>query len=142
MGRRLHGKHGMYILNPRVSSKSIISTHLHLKYDDQKALGKFVVIMYDRSSAAAGTDEARQDMFVGKQKSFDASLAARTALIQHITCAAYQGGYIRCQAVTGQVETEGPDMGMKCQNDTWQTFWTTLPPVAQLSTSDKVWLKD
>jgi hypothetical protein len=91
--------------------------------DDQSILEKFVVIMYDISSATENT-------------SYDSPPSPSTtqaALIQHIKRAAYQAICIWEQETTiCQMETKSPVYwGWKKQDDMWQMFWTVLPPIAQ-----------
>ncbi|KAJ8351997.1 hypothetical protein SKAU_G00234730 [Synaphobranchus kaupii] len=99
---------------------------------DLQVLEKFVITMYDRSSTAAGIDDARLDMFARKQKPYEAIPPTRAALIQHAKHAAYQAGCIWGQATVCQMETKSPaDWGWTKQGDLWQIFWTVLPPIAQ-----------
>ncbi|KAJ8364285.1 hypothetical protein SKAU_G00131160 [Synaphobranchus kaupii] len=99
---------------------------------DLQVLEKFVITMYDRSSTAAGIDDARLDMFARKQKPYEAIPPTRAALIQHAKRAAYQAGCIWGQATVCQMETKSPsDWGWTKQGDLWQIFWTVLPPIAQ-----------
>ncbi|KAJ8375399.1 hypothetical protein SKAU_G00059790 [Synaphobranchus kaupii] len=75
---------------------------------DLQVLEKFVITMYDRSSTAAGIDDARLDMFARKQKPYEAIPPTRAALIQHAKRAAYQAGCIWGQATVCQMETKSP----------------------------------
>ena len=47
--------------------------------DDLQKLEKFVVLMYDRSSAASCVNEARLDHFARKQRTYDAIPPTRAA---------------------------------------------------------------
>ena len=51
---------------------------------DTKLLGKFIVMMYDRSSSAEAVDDARLELFARKQRSYEAIPPTRAALVQHI----------------------------------------------------------
>jgi len=51
--------------------------------DDLQKLEKFVVLTYDKSSAATGVDEARLDLFARKQRSYDAIPPTSVALKEH-----------------------------------------------------------
>ena len=62
--------------------------------DDLQKLEKFVVVMYDRSSAATGVDEVRLNLFACKERSYDAIPPTSAALMEHAKCAAYQAGII------------------------------------------------
>ena len=57
--------------------------------DDLQKLENFVVVMYDRSSAASCVNEARLDHFAGKQRTYDAIPPTRAALREHAKRAAY-----------------------------------------------------
>ena len=65
----------------------------------------FVVLMYDRSSAASCVNEARLDLFARKQRTYDAIPPTRAALRSHAKRAAYQGGVIWGQATASNPET-------------------------------------
>lgn len=99
--------------------------------DDMQQLEHFVTIMYDRSSAATGVDEARLDLFARKQRSYDAIPPTSAALKEHAKRAAYQAGIIWGQAMTTNPDLPSPaDWGWVQKEETWQVVWTTLPPVA------------
>jgi len=100
--------------------------------DDQSILEKFVVTMYDRSSATDSIDVARLELLSRKQRSYDVIPPTQAALIQHNKRAVYQAGCIWGQATICQMETNSPaDWGWKKQGDMCQIFWTALPPIAQ-----------
>ncbi len=61
---------------------------------DLKTLERFVVLMYDRSSAATGVDQARLHMFARKQRPYDFITPTQAALREHAKRAAYQAGVI------------------------------------------------
>ena len=63
-------------------------------YEEKKVLERVVIIMYDRSSSATDIDSGsvRLDMFVRKQKSYDAIARTNADLDYYIKCAAYQAG--------------------------------------------------
>ena len=99
--------------------------------DDLQTLENFVVLMYDRSSAATGVDETRLDLFARKQRSYDALSPTRAALMEHTKRAAYQSGIIWGQATVPNPETGSPeDWGWNQTGEMWQIHWTTLPSVA------------
>ena len=50
---------------------------------DLNTLERFVVLMYDRSSAATGVDEARLHMCARKQRPYDSILPTQAALREH-----------------------------------------------------------
>ena len=65
---------------------------------DLKTLEMFVVLMYDRSSAATGVDEARLHMIARKQRPYYSIPPTQAALREHAKRAAYQVGVIWGQA--------------------------------------------
>ena len=72
-----------------------LSQHPTLVCDlDLQTLERFVVLMYDRSSAATSVDEARLDLFARKQMPYNSIPPTRAALREHAKCAAYQAGII------------------------------------------------
>ena len=75
---------------------------------DLKTLEIFVVTMYDRSSTAAGVDDARLYLFVRKQGTYEAIPPTRAALLQHAKRAAYEAGCIWSQSTLRQPETQNP----------------------------------
>ena len=100
--------------------------------DDTVMLEKFVVTMYDRSSSTVAVGDARLELFARKQRSYDAILPTRAALVQHIRRAAYQAACIWSRALVCQPEEESPaEWGWKQEGDCWSTLWSALPPVAQ-----------
>ena len=76
--------------------------------DDTVMLEKFVVTMYDRSSSTVAVGDARLELFARKQRSYDAILPTRAALVQHIRRAAYQAACIWSRALVCQPEEESP----------------------------------
>ena len=98
---------------------------------DLQKLETFVVLMYDRSSALSGVDEARLDLFVCKQRAYDAFPPTRSALKEHAKRAAYQAGIIWGQSIVSNQEISSPaNCGWTQTGETWQICWTTLPPIA------------
>ena len=57
--------------------------------DDLQKLENFVVLMYDRSTAASCVNEARLDHFARKQRTYDAIPPTTAALREHAKRAAY-----------------------------------------------------
>ena len=99
---------------------------------DLEILEQFVVLLYDRSSAAVSVDEARLEMFARKQRPYEAIPPTRAALLQHTKRAAFQAGCIWGQATQCQPEAESPaDWGWKKIGEQWGLFWTANAPVAQ-----------
>ena len=89
--------------------------------NDLQKLENFVVLMYDRSSAATGVDEARLDLFARKQRSYDALPPTRAALMEHVKRAAHQSGIIWGQATVPNPETGSPaDWDWNQAGEMWQ----------------------
>ena len=90
------------------SFKKLSNRLREVSNDDLQKLENFVVLMYDRSSAASGVNVARLDLFACKQKTYDAIPPTRAALREHAKCAAYQSGVIWGQATVSNPETSTP----------------------------------
>ena len=98
---------------------------------DLKTLERFVVLMYDRSSAATGVDEARLHMFARKQRPYDSIPPTQAALREHVKRAAYQAGVIWGQATCADPDIGSPsDWGWMKSEEMWKVCWTQLPPIA------------
>ena len=98
---------------------------------DLQILERFVIIMYDRSSAATNVDDARLDLFARKQRSYNAIPPTSAALKEHVKHAAYQAGIIWGQATIPKPNIESPaDWGWKSNGDIWQITWADFPPIA------------
>ena len=99
--------------------------------DDLQKLEQFVIIMYDKSSAATSVNDARLDLFARKQRQYESIPPTRAALVQQAKRAAYQAGWIWIQATAKQPDTTTPlNLGWTRHGETWQVCWTTLPPIA------------
>ena len=98
---------------------------------DLQSLEKFVVVIYDRSSADTRVNDVRLNLFARKQRTYDAIPPTQSALKLHSKRAAYQGGIIWGQATLPRPVTKSPaDWGWSRQNDTWKIHWTDIPSVA------------
>ena len=109
-------------------------------YTDLKTLYRFVVLMYDRSSASTGVDEARLHMFARKQRPYDSIPPTQADLREHakLKRAAYQVGVIWGQATCANPDIGSPpDWGWIKTEAMWKVCWTklTLPPI-KLSCQD------
>ena len=109
-----------------------LSQHPTLIRDlDLQRLERFVVLMYERSSAATGVDEARLHIFARKQRPYNSIPATQAALREHAKRAAYQAGIIWGQATISNPDTSSPaEWGWTQKGETWQICWTTLSPIA------------
>ena len=100
--------------------------------NDLKALEKFVVPMYDRSSEVTTVNEARLDLFARKQRQYDQIPPTQVALKEHAKRAAYVAGYVWGQALKQKPGMTSPsDWGWVKEDEGWKIFWTPLPPVAK-----------
>ena len=61
--------------------------------DDLQKLENFIVLMFDRSTAASCVNEARLDHFARKQRTYDAIPPTRAAFREHGKRAAYPQSY-------------------------------------------------
>ena len=105
--------------------------NLHTGYTDLKTLERFVVLIYDRSPAATGVDEARVHMFARKQRPFDSIPPTQSSLREHAKRAAYQAGVIWGQATCADADIGIPaDWGWIKTEEMWKMCWTKLPPIA------------
>ena len=129
--KKLHGRHGRFILKWLPSSRSCQYPPV-VENADYNVFEKFVITMYDKNSTMDKVDEARLDLFARKQRSYDAIPPTSAALIQHVKRSAYQAGCIWGQATVCKMQTESPaNWGWQKDGEVWQVFWTTLPPIAQ-----------
>ena len=71
--------------------------------DDLQKLEEFVVIMYDRSSAVTGVEEARLDLFARKQRPYGTILPTSAALTEHAKRTAFQA------VIWGQATIRNPE---------------------------------
>ena len=92
-----------------------------LDNSDLQSLEKFVVVMYDSSSADASVNDARLNLFARKQRPYDAIPSTQSALWLHSKRATYQGGIAWGQATLPRPVTKSPaDWGWSRQGDTWK----------------------
>ena len=107
---------------------------IEVTYTNLKTLYRFVVLMYDRSSAATGVAEARLHMFARKQRPYDSIPPTQADLREHakLKRAAYQVGVIWGQATCANPDIGSPpDWGWIKTEAMWKVCWTklTLPPI-------------
>ena len=93
-------------------------------------LERFVVLLYDRTSAQTAVNDARKQLFVRKDRQFDAIPPTRAALLEHCKRAVLQAGYIWGQALIPSLTTPNPqDWGWALDGGLWRPYWATLPGV-------------
>jgi hypothetical protein len=98
---------------------------------DLQQLEKFVVMVYDRSSAVTSVDEARLDLFARKQRPYNSIPPTQAALREHTKHAAYQAGIVWGQTTISLPEIDSPvNWGWTKTDGKWRIVWSTLPPVA------------
>ena len=94
------------------------------------SLERFVVLLYDRTSAQTEVNGARKQLFVKKGRQFDAIPPTRAALLEHSKRAVLQVGYIWGQALIPSPTMPNPqDWGWTLDGGLWRPYWTTLPDV-------------
>ena len=95
--------------------------------DDLQKLENFVVLMYDRSSAASCVNEARLD-----QRTYDAIPPTIAALREHAKRAASPQSYgvRRLPQIRKPAHLLSADWGWIQSEEAWKINWTTLPPIA------------
>ena len=102
-------------------------------YTDLKTLQSFVVLVYDRPSAATGVDEARLHMFARKKRHYDSNPPAQSALWEHAKLPAYQAVIIWGHATCVDPDIASPaDWGWMKTEEMWKVCWTKLPPIASI----------
>ena len=89
---------------------------------------RFVVLLYDRTSAIVEVNQARKDLFSKKAKSLEDIPPTRAALEQHTMRAVFQGTYIWGQVLLTQPIVPSPSAwGWEKDGTSWKPKWTTLP---------------
>lgn len=100
------------------------------KVDDacMAIIERFVVLLYDRTSAMVEVNQARQDLFSKKSRSLENIPPTRAALEQHTMRAVFQGAYIWGQVLVKQPVLPPPSAwGWERDGKSWKPKWTTLP---------------
>ena len=103
-----------------------------IEESDLQVLEKYVILMYDRSSATSSVDDARLDLFARKQRSYDLIPPTQNALKEHAKRAAYQAGHVWGQSVIRDPELQCPSKwGWSKEDDSWKIVWTSLEPISK-----------
>ena len=98
--------------------------------DTEQLLERFVILMYDKTSAATSINQLRKDLFT-KGRSIDKIPPTAGALIQHDRRAAYQGGHSWGSAAKkGQQLPDAEKWGWSKDKEGWYTPLWTLDPIA------------
>ena len=92
------------------------------------AIQRFVVLMYDGTSANEDVNAARKAMFTQKGRSLDNIPLTSAALVQHGMRAVYQGGHCwgRCLQLSPELPSPSDWGWKKSSSKTWEPLWTTL----------------
>ena len=99
---------------------------------DLQVLERFVVLMYDQSSAATTVDETRLDLFARKQRSYELILPTQSALKEHAKRAAFQAGHIWGQSVVLDPALPCPSKwGWLKDGNKWKVVWTSIEPISK-----------
>ena len=101
--------------------------------DDLNAIERYVVLLYQRTSALSHDNEARKQLFAQNRK-MEYIPPTLHALEQHAKRAVYQTGHIWGHSLIGEPEVPSPDSrGWKRVTDdsSWTPCWTTLPEAAK-----------
>ena len=89
---------------------------------------RFVVLLYDRTSAIVEVNQARKDLFSKKARSLENIPPTRAALEQHTMRVVFQGAYIWGQVLLTQPVIPSPSAwGWEKDGTSWKPKWTTLP---------------
>ncbi|CAM1320017.1 Uncharacterised protein at_DN1212 [Pycnogonum litorale] len=108
---------------------------------DLQRLERFVVLMYDRSSAATGVGESRLDLFARKQRPYNSIPPTQADVREHAKRAAYQAGIIGARQPspiqTRAVPRNGVDTERRYMADMLDN---TIPYCSKLSGADEVFL--
>lgn len=101
--------------------------------DDLEQIERYVVLLYQRTSALCHVNEARKQLFTQNRKMENIPPTLH-ALEQHVKRAVYQAGHIWGQSLIGDPEVPSPDLwGWERVTDdsAWTPCWTTLPKAAK-----------
>ena len=100
-----------------------------------KVLGRYVVLLYSRTSQLTEVNEARKQQFLFSydNRKLENIPPSHAALCQHINRAAYQAGHIWGQALKSNPSLPSPsEWGWKLDNQgKWVPLWSSLPEASQ-----------
>ena len=104
-----------------------VFTHMALNHTDSqyfRLLGRYTVVLYDKTSELDNVDTARMELFCHGNKSME----IQGALLQHSKRAAYQAG-IWCTSELSNQERPSPEGWGWSWDDkirSWTPVWTTI----------------
>ena len=97
-----------------------------------EAIERFVVIMYDCTSAIQNVNDARQKLFAQQGRLLENIPPTSAALRQHLLRAVFQAGYVWGQSLVKDPVIPSPDAwGWKQDGTKWKPVWTSLPQAQQ-----------
>ena len=101
--------------------------------ESMELLERFVILLYDQTSAEISVNHARRQLSTKKGRKIDALPPTQAALTEHTKRAAYQAGYVWGQMLVAEPELPSPsDWGWKKNAvDEWEVQWTLLPEAGQ-----------
>lgn len=97
-----------------------------------QVLGRYVVLLYDRTSSCLTVDEARKQLFTRKSRWFNSIPPTRNALLQHVKRTAYQASHICGLALIASPLVPSPRYwGCITDSGEWRPLCTTLPEITK-----------
>ena len=89
---------------------------------------RFVVLVYDRTSAIVEVNQARKDLFSKKTRNLENISPIRAAPKQHTMRAVFRGAYIWGQVLLTQLNIPSSSAsGWEKDGNSWKPKWTTRP---------------
>lgn len=123
-----YGKGKKTVMDTRKCFPAVTTTFLSLGV--MSTLERFMVLLYNSTSAKTAVSDVRKQLFVKKGRQFDNIPQTRAALLEHYKHAALQASYIWGQALTPSPTLTSPqDWDWTLDGSLWRPFWTTLPDV-------------
>ncbi len=99
--------------------------------ESMKAMERYVILLYDRTSTCTDINEARKKLFA-KKSSVLRIPPTRAALEQHVKRAAFQGGHVWGQTLLAQPVIPSPcDWGWIKTDGLYEPHWNTLPEASK-----------
>ena len=92
-----------------------------------REIERFVVVLYDRTSALSSVNEARQKLFSRGSRSLENIPPTQAALVQHTRRAAYQAGHVWATCLQREPQLPSPsDWGWTNESSRWEPVWSDL----------------
>ena len=90
-----------------------------------EVLEKFVIVLYDRTSADVRVNDSRRHLFTNKGRAIENIPPTQAALLEHSRRAAYQAGHCWAQCLIPNPMLPDPSKwGWQDDNGTWKPLWT------------------